>query len=216
MLTCCGCRVAKFCSADLAKMASTKAALGGSLWTGRHKDICGALSKWREVVKESVPPDSCTAELVTFLQRRLHAMTQHWVSRTRATVSSYRMQRESDVCESVCEAGVLVHGSRRCHACYLCLCAQCVCLFESLVETSSATISREQGPNKLSHPHPPCARPVLRCAQIPSAPKAARTHARTRTLSASASPSMPPCFPLPLSLPLPLSVIVCRLREEHR
>ncbi len=55
-------------------------------------------------------------------------LTQHWFSGTRATVSSYRMQREIDVCESVCEAGVLVHGSRRCRACHLCVCAQCVCV----------------------------------------------------------------------------------------
>ena len=47
MLTCSGCRVARFCSADHQKMASKKAAW--SLWTGRHKDICGALGKWREV-----------------------------------------------------------------------------------------------------------------------------------------------------------------------
>jgi tetratricopeptide (TPR) repeat protein len=69
MLTCSGCRVARFCSADHQKMASKKAALGGSLLTGRHKDICGVLSKWREVVKDGVAPDSCTADLVAFLQR---------------------------------------------------------------------------------------------------------------------------------------------------
>ncbi len=51
------------------KMASKKAALGGSMTTGRHKDICGVLSKWREVVKDGVVPDSCTADLVDFLQR---------------------------------------------------------------------------------------------------------------------------------------------------
>ena len=34
MLTCSGCRVARFCSADHQKMASKKAALGGSLTTG--------------------------------------------------------------------------------------------------------------------------------------------------------------------------------------
>ena len=50
-------------------MASKKAASGGSLTTGRHKDICGVLSKWREVVKDGVAPDSCTADLVAFLQR---------------------------------------------------------------------------------------------------------------------------------------------------
>jgi hypothetical protein len=69
MLTCSGCRVARFCSADHQKMASKKAALGGSLTTGRHKDMCGVLSKWREVVKDGVAPDSCTADLVAFLQR---------------------------------------------------------------------------------------------------------------------------------------------------
>jgi tetratricopeptide (TPR) repeat protein len=69
MLTCSGCRVARFCSADHQKMASKKAALGGSLTTGRHKDICGVLRKWRDVVKDGVSPDSCTAELVAFLQR---------------------------------------------------------------------------------------------------------------------------------------------------
>ena len=56
---------------------------------------------------------------------------RHWFSRTREPVSSYRMQRESDVCESVCEAGVLVHGCRRCRccrACHLCGCALCVCV----------------------------------------------------------------------------------------
>ncbi len=36
MLTCSGCRVARFCSADHQKMASKKAALGGSLTTGRR------------------------------------------------------------------------------------------------------------------------------------------------------------------------------------
>ena len=71
MLTCSGCRVARFCSADHQKMASKKAALGGSLTTGRHKDICGVLSKWRKVVKDGVAPDSCTADLVAFLQRKL-------------------------------------------------------------------------------------------------------------------------------------------------
>jgi hypothetical protein len=49
-------------------MASKKAALGGSLKTGWHKDICGVLRKWRDVVKDGVSPDSCTAELVAFLQ----------------------------------------------------------------------------------------------------------------------------------------------------
>jgi hypothetical protein len=63
MLTCSGCRVARFRSADHQKMASKKAALGGRLWTGRHKDICEVLRKWRDVVKDGVAPDSSTAEL---------------------------------------------------------------------------------------------------------------------------------------------------------
>jgi hypothetical protein len=45
------------------------ATLGGSLTTGRQKDVCRVLSKWREVVEDSVAPDSCTADLVAFLQR---------------------------------------------------------------------------------------------------------------------------------------------------
>jgi tetratricopeptide (TPR) repeat protein len=69
MLTCSGCRVARFCSADHQKMASKKAALGGNLLTGRHKDICGVLGKWRQVVKDGVSPDSCTVDLLAFLQR---------------------------------------------------------------------------------------------------------------------------------------------------
>ena len=62
MLTCRGCRVARFCSADHQKMASKKAASCGSLTTGRHKDICGVLRKWRDVVQDDVSRDSCTAE----------------------------------------------------------------------------------------------------------------------------------------------------------
>ncbi len=37
--------------------------------TGRHRDICGVLSKWLEIVKDGVSPDSCTADLLAFLQR---------------------------------------------------------------------------------------------------------------------------------------------------
>ena len=69
MLKCSGCRVARFCSKSHQKMASNKAAHGGSLWTGRHKDMCGVLGRWREVVKCGAAPDSCTEELLAFLQR---------------------------------------------------------------------------------------------------------------------------------------------------
>jgi hypothetical protein len=48
MLTCSGCLVVRFCSADHQKMASKKAALGGSLRMGRHKDICGVLRTIKE------------------------------------------------------------------------------------------------------------------------------------------------------------------------
>ena len=44
-------------------MASKKAALGESLTTGRHKDICGVLRKWRDVVKDGVSPDSAHGRL---------------------------------------------------------------------------------------------------------------------------------------------------------
>jgi hypothetical protein len=66
-MTCSSCRVARFRNANHQKMASKKAALGGSLVMGRHKDICRVLSKWREVVKDGVSPDSCTADLLAFL-----------------------------------------------------------------------------------------------------------------------------------------------------
>jgi hypothetical protein len=51
-------------------------------------------------------------------------LTQHWSFWTRATASSYRMLRESDVCESACEAAVLLHGCRRCCACNLSPCGK--------------------------------------------------------------------------------------------
>jgi tetratricopeptide (TPR) repeat protein len=51
MLTCSGCRVARFCSVDHQKMASKKTSLGGYLWKERHKDICGVLGLWRNVLR---------------------------------------------------------------------------------------------------------------------------------------------------------------------
>ena len=70
MLTCSGCRVARFCSADHQKMASKSVAAGGNVWTGRHKDICGLLGKWRGVEKDGVSPDSLRADLLEFLRQR--------------------------------------------------------------------------------------------------------------------------------------------------
>ena len=40
----------------------------GVLRTTRD-DICGVLRTWREVVKDGVAPDLCTADLVAFLRR---------------------------------------------------------------------------------------------------------------------------------------------------
>ena len=69
MLMCGGCRVARFCSADHQKMASRRVASGGSLWSGRHKDICGLLGKWRGVEKDGVSPDALHADLLAFLRQ---------------------------------------------------------------------------------------------------------------------------------------------------
>ena len=69
MLRCSGCRVARFCSAHHQKMASKRVASGGSVVWGRHPDVCGVLGKWRQVVKDGVSPDSCSADLLAFLQR---------------------------------------------------------------------------------------------------------------------------------------------------
>ena len=70
MLTCGGCRVAKFCSADHQKMASKSVASGGSLLEGRHKDVCGVLGKWRQqVVKDGMSPDVLRADLLAFLRQ---------------------------------------------------------------------------------------------------------------------------------------------------
>jgi tetratricopeptide (TPR) repeat protein len=70
MLTCGGCRVARFCSAEHQKMASRDVSRGGSLFLGRHKDVCGLLGAWRQrVVKDGAPPDALRAELLAFLRR---------------------------------------------------------------------------------------------------------------------------------------------------
>ena len=70
MLTCAGCRVARFCSAEHQKMASRDASRGGCVFLGRHKDVCGLLGAWRQrVVKDGAPPDALRAELLAFLRR---------------------------------------------------------------------------------------------------------------------------------------------------
>ncbi len=50
-------------------MASKSVASGGDLWTGRHKDICGLLGKWRGVEEDGVSPDSLRADLLAFLRQ---------------------------------------------------------------------------------------------------------------------------------------------------
>jgi len=70
MLTCGGCRVARFCNVDHQKMASKRVASGGSLLGGRHRDVCGVLGKWRQqVVKDGMPPDVLRADLLAFLRQ---------------------------------------------------------------------------------------------------------------------------------------------------
>ena len=55
MLTCSGCRVARFCSADHQKMAANSVASGGAGCWGRHKDLCSVLGKWRrQAVKDGM------------------------------------------------------------------------------------------------------------------------------------------------------------------
>ncbi len=69
MLTCAGCRVAKFCSKDHQKMASKRVSEGGSALEGRHRDVCALLCKWRlHVLKRQQPPSVLRAELVAFLR----------------------------------------------------------------------------------------------------------------------------------------------------
>lgn len=69
MLTCGCCRVARFCSVEHQKMASKSVAEGGSLFQGRHKDVCGLLCKWRQqVVKGGKPPAVLRTDLLAFLR----------------------------------------------------------------------------------------------------------------------------------------------------
>jgi len=70
MLTCGGCRVARFCSVSHQKMASRKFSSGGSVATGRHSDMCAILGQWRDVLKNDKPLDSCDAEILAFLAKR--------------------------------------------------------------------------------------------------------------------------------------------------
>jgi hypothetical protein len=69
MLTCGGCRVARFCSVQHQKMASYSVTSGGSLLFGRHKDVCRLLGMWRQrVVKDGAPPFALREQLLAFLR----------------------------------------------------------------------------------------------------------------------------------------------------
>lgn len=75
MLTCSGCRVARFCSVEHQKMSSKKAAGGGCLWKGRHKDVCAVLGTWRRALKLYRPGHDCALaahdrELLAYLRAR--------------------------------------------------------------------------------------------------------------------------------------------------
>jgi len=77
MLTCGGCRVARFCSVSHQKLASRKFSCGGNVATGRHSDICAILGQWRDVLKNDKPLDSCDGEILAFLvKRNKHAMQE--------------------------------------------------------------------------------------------------------------------------------------------
>ena len=70
MLTCGGCRVARFCTVEHQKIASKSVASGGCLFNGRHRDVCALLGKWRQqVAKEGMSPDVLRADLVAFLSK---------------------------------------------------------------------------------------------------------------------------------------------------
>ena len=70
MLTCGGCRVARFCTVEHQKMASKSVAAGGSLFEGRHRDVCALLGKWRQqVVKGGKSPGVLHADLLAFLRK---------------------------------------------------------------------------------------------------------------------------------------------------
>jgi tetratricopeptide (TPR) repeat protein len=70
MLTCSGCRVARFCSVEHQKIASRDVSRYDKLLHGRHRDLCGLLGTWRQqVVKGGASPNTLRADLVTFLRQ---------------------------------------------------------------------------------------------------------------------------------------------------
>jgi len=70
MLTCAGCRVARFCNAEHQRMAWRYVCSGGNLLYGRHKDVCALLGAWRQrVLKDGNSPNILRAELLAFLRQ---------------------------------------------------------------------------------------------------------------------------------------------------
>lgn len=70
MLTCGGCRVARFCNAKHQKMASTNTSCDANFFCGKHKNVCGLLGKWRlQVVKGGMSPDVLHDDLLALLRR---------------------------------------------------------------------------------------------------------------------------------------------------
>ena len=69
MLTCGGCRVARFCSVEHQRMASDSSAVGRNALHGKHSNVCALLGKWKQrVVKGGCSHDSMREDLVAFLQ----------------------------------------------------------------------------------------------------------------------------------------------------
>lgn len=68
MLTCSGCKVARFCSVEHQKKSCKKPSCGGNIRMGQHNRICGLLGKWRMVVKQHATEESCTEDLLAYLK----------------------------------------------------------------------------------------------------------------------------------------------------
>ncbi len=46
--------------------------------SAQEQGYVGVLGKWRQIVKNGVASDSCTADLVSFLQRRIRDTSKIW------------------------------------------------------------------------------------------------------------------------------------------
>jgi hypothetical protein len=62
-----GCGAARFCSFHYQKMASSTGIQDScTVWTERHKDICGVLRKMRQVEKHRMTAESCIPDMLAF------------------------------------------------------------------------------------------------------------------------------------------------------